>query len=131
MGISLCKADVSDAEFIHQMQVKAFMPLLEKYKDYETSPANESVEQMINRINQSFTDYYIIKTSDIAVGGVRIVKKENNTYRVSPIFIMPEYQGWGSPSRFLQSWNRDIMTRKNGSWIVLSKSRGTVIYMKR
>ncbi|MEK4347104.1 hypothetical protein MKY52_19675 [Paenibacillus sp. FSL P4-0184] len=57
MGISLCKADVSDAEFIHQMQVKAFMPLLEKYKDYETSPANESVEQMINRINQSFTEY--------------------------------------------------------------------------
>ncbi|MEK3748625.1 GNAT family N-acetyltransferase [Paenibacillus sp. FSL E2-8871] len=95
MGISLCKADVSDAEFIHQMQVKAFMPLLEKYKDYETSPANESVEQMINRINQYFTDYYIIKTSDIAVGGVRIVKKENNTYRVSPIFIMPEYQGMG------------------------------------
>ncbi|WP_339242407.1 hypothetical protein [Paenibacillus sp. FSL F4-0243] len=51
MGISLCKADVSDAEFIHQMQVKAFMPLLEKYKDYETSPANESVEKMIDRTN--------------------------------------------------------------------------------
>ncbi|WP_262495707.1 GNAT family N-acetyltransferase [Paenibacillus sp. B2(2019)] len=77
------------------MQVKAFMPLLEKYKDYETSPANESVEKMIDRINQSFTDYFMIKTSDIAVGGVRIVKKENNTYRVSPIFIMPEYQGMG------------------------------------
>ncbi|MEK4347105.1 GNAT family N-acetyltransferase [Paenibacillus sp. FSL P4-0184] len=29
------------------------------------------------------------------MGGVRIVKKENNTYRVSPIFIMPEYQGMG------------------------------------
>lgn len=100
MGISLCKADVSDAEFIHQMQVKAFMPLLEKYKDYETSPANESVEQMINRINQYFTDYYIIKTSDIAVGGVRIVKKENNTYRVSPIFIMPEYQDGDRPAGF-------------------------------
>ncbi|MDH6369392.1 GNAT superfamily N-acetyltransferase [Paenibacillus sp. PastF-3] len=95
MGISLCKAGVDDAEFIHQMQVKAFMPLLEKYKDYETSPANESVEKMIDRINQSFTDYYMIKNSDIAVGGVRIVKKENNTYRVSPIFIMPEYQGMG------------------------------------
>ncbi|MNO43788.1 Acetyltransferase (GNAT) family protein [compost metagenome] len=95
MGISLCKAGIDDAEFIHQMQVKAFMPLLEKYKDYETSPANESVEQMRNRINQSFTDYYMIKHSDIAVGGVRIVKKENKTYRVSPIFIMPEYQGMG------------------------------------
>ncbi|MEK4475614.1 hypothetical protein NSQ91_20500 [Paenibacillus sp. FSL R7-0048] len=67
MEISLSKADASDAAFIHEMQVKAFMPLLEKYKDYETSPANESVEQIRDRINQSFADYYMIKYFDIAV----------------------------------------------------------------
>ncbi|MEK4106277.1 N-acetyltransferase [Paenibacillus sp. FSL R10-2791] len=83
MEISLCKADASDAAFIHEMQVKAFMPLLEKYKDYETSPANESVEQIRDRINHSFADYYMIKSFDIVVGGVCILKKENKTYRVS------------------------------------------------
>ncbi len=95
MEISLSKADASDAAFIHEMQVKAFMPLLEKYKDYETSPANESVEQIRDRINQSFADYYMIKYFDIAVGGVRIVKKDNKTYRVSIIFILPEHHGKG------------------------------------
>ncbi|TFE25198.1 HAD hydrolase-like protein [Cohnella luojiensis] len=87
MMISLYKAELKDASKIHEIQVKSFMPLLEKYKDYETSPANESVERIAERINQSFTDYYIIKSSEIAVGGIRIVKKENKLFRVSPIFV--------------------------------------------
>jgi hypothetical protein len=92
MDISLTKAGLKDAEIIHTMQIKSFMPLLEKYQDYETSPANEPIEKIVNRINQSFTDYYIIKCDDIDVGGVRIVKKNDKHYRVSPIFILPEYQ---------------------------------------
>lgn len=62
MEISLIKAELKDAEIIHSMQVKSFMTLLEKYQDFETSPANESIERIINRINQSFTDYYIIES---------------------------------------------------------------------
>lgn len=92
MGISLTKAGLKDVEIIHEMQIKSFMPLLEKYQDYETSPANEPIEKIVNRINQSFTDYYIIKSDDIDVGGVRIVKKNDKHYRVSPIFILPEHQ---------------------------------------
>jgi len=101
MEISLCKADLKDAATIHEMKVKAFMPLLEKYQDFETSPANETVEKIITQINQSFTDYFIIHHLEVAVGGIRVVKKDHQIYRVSPIFILPEHQGKGIAQKVL------------------------------
>ena len=95
MSVSLCKASIDDAMLIHQMQVEAFMPLLEKYQDYDTNPANESLEKTITRFNQPFTEYYLIKYFEDIVGGIRVVKLGNQSYRVSPIFILPEYQGKG------------------------------------
>lgn len=95
MGVSLCKANLDNAMTIHEMQVKAFMPLLEKYQDYDTNPANESLERIIARFNQPFTDYYLIKYFEDTVGGIRVVKLGNKSYRVSPIFILPEHQGKG------------------------------------
>ena len=95
MVISLTKSELKDAENIHAMQIKSFIPLLEKYQDYETSPVNEPIEKIIDKINQPFTNYYIIKSDSLDVGGVRIVKKNDKHYRVSIIFILPEYQGKG------------------------------------
>jgi len=95
MVIALTKSELKDAEIIHAMQIKSFMPLLEKYQDYETSPLNEPIEKIIDKINQLFTDYYIIKSDSLDVGGVRIVKKNDKHYRVSIIFVLPEYQGNG------------------------------------
>jgi len=95
MNIHLHKSDIKDATLIHEMQIKAFKPLFNKYEDVETSPANESIKRIISRLNQSFTDYYIIKNSNTPVGAIRIVRKNNNVYRVSPVFILPEYQGLG------------------------------------
>ena len=95
MDITLVKSGVDAAAAVHEMQVKSFTPLLNKYQDYETSPANETVAQIAARLSQSFTDYYIIKYSEVNVGAIRIVRKENKVYRVSPIFILPEFQGRG------------------------------------
>jgi GNAT superfamily N-acetyltransferase len=107
------------------------MPLLEKYKDYETSPANESLERIISRLNQSFTDYYIIKSSDIAIGGIRIVKKDNKTYRVSPIFILPEHQGKGIAQKIFaiieqiyndaRMWELDTILQEQGNCYLYEK----------
>ena len=95
MEITLIKSGINQASLIHEMQIKAFMPLLEKYQDYDTSPANETVDRIVSRMNQPFTDYYLIKYTDSYVGAIRIVRKDNFIYRVSPIFILPEYQGRG------------------------------------
>ncbi len=95
MNISLLKSDLSQASLIYEMQIKAFTPLFNKYQDHTTSPANESVERIIDRLNESSTDYYIIKDCEVPVGAIRIVRKENKAYRVSPVFIVPEHQGKG------------------------------------
>lgn len=95
MQVSLSKAEVKDAVAIHEMQTKAFLPLLEKYLDHETNPANESVERTVERINQPLADNYIIWNSRVAVGAIRVMKKDNAAYRVGRIFIMPEHQGQG------------------------------------
>lgn len=131
MDISLFKSGLNEASIIHEMQIKAFMPLLDKYQDYETSPANESEERIIDRLNQPFTDYYIIKSSDISVGAIRIVRKENKTYRVSPIFILPEHQGKGIAQKVFsiiediyndaRNWELDTILQEQGTCYLYEK----------
>lgn len=131
MDITLFKSGLNEASMIHEMQIKSFMPLLNKYQDYETSPANESVERIIDRLNQSFTDYYIIKSSNISIGAIRIVRKENKIYRVSPIFILPEHQGKGIAQKVFsiiediyndaRIWELDTILQEQGNCFLYEK----------
>lgn len=131
MNISLIKAQLKDAETIHEMQMKSFMTLLERYKDFEINPANEPVEKVMDRINQKFTDYYIVKSGDIPVGGIRIVKKGKKIYRVSPIFILPEFQGKGIAQKVFQiiedmyidanRWELDTILQEQGNCYLYEK----------
>ena len=89
------KATIEDAPLIHSIQMEAFQPLLDKYQDFDTSPANETIQRTIDRLQQKQTDYYLIVYDKITVGAIRIVRKDNRRYRISPIFILPEYQGKG------------------------------------
>ncbi|MDQ0116779.1 GNAT family N-acetyltransferase [Paenibacillus harenae] len=131
MEVSLCKADLKDVVTIHEMKVKAFKPLLEKYQDFKTSPANETVERIITQINQSFTDYFIINHLEVAVGGIRVVKKDNQIYSISPIFILPEYQGKGIAQRVFtmveriyddaKSWKLGTILQEKGNCYLYEK----------
>ncbi|MRS08461.1 acetyltransferase [Bacillus anthracis] len=58
MKIILEKATESDAAVLFQMQIDSFNPLLNKYKDYETNPAKESIEKTIFRINNPSSNFY-------------------------------------------------------------------------
>ena len=93
MEISLKKATLDDAELIHRMQVAAFTPLLEKYQDYDYSPAAETIDRTIQRLQSEHTDYYLILADANPVGAVRLIRLDGNRCRVSPLFILPEYQG--------------------------------------
>ncbi|MCM3203523.1 GNAT family N-acetyltransferase [Paenibacillus illinoisensis] len=131
MNVSLCKADLKDAVTIHNMKVKSFKPLLEKYQDFETSPANETLERVITQISQSFTDYFIIYHFDVAVGGIRVVKKEDQIYSVSPIFILPEHQGKGIAQKVFtiieqkyddaKSWRLGTILQEKGNCYLYEK----------
>ena len=93
----LKKASVSDCEQLWRMQKEAFSGLLEKYRDYDTSPANEPVDKVRKRLEQSFTYYYYINADGENVGAIRIVdmKDDNTPKRISPVFIMPKHRRKG------------------------------------
>lgn len=97
MEIVLLRANIGDAEELHSMQVEAFRDLLERYQDFDTNPGNESVEKVKARLRQSFTFYYFICSGQQKVGAIRIVDKKEagKNKRISPIFILPEFQGKG------------------------------------
>ena len=70
MNVALVRVSVDDTEKIWAMQIKAFQNLLEKYQDFETSPANETKEKIKTKLLQEYTFfYYIYKDGDI-VGAV-------------------------------------------------------------
>ncbi|NBJ92950.1 GNAT family N-acetyltransferase [Parablautia muri] len=97
MDVRLSRANIGDAKELHAMQVKAFKELLEKYQDFDTSPANESIEKVEARLKQDFTFYYFICIGQQKVGAIRIVDKmeTGKNKRISPVFILPEFQGKG------------------------------------
>ena len=85
-----------DAEIVWRMQVEAFSELLEKYQDYETSPAAESADKVMARFEQPWTTYYFIMSDDEKVGVIRVAdKKDGSRKRISPIWIMPGYRNKG------------------------------------
>ena len=94
--ISLIAATIEDMQTIWKMQVVAFSELLNKYQDYDMSPAAESFEKVMARFEQPWTTYYFISTGDENVGAIRIVdKKDGSRKRISPIWIMPEHRNKG------------------------------------
>lgn len=97
MEVSLVRADVSHAGEIHAMQIEAFRELLEKYQDFTTNPGAESVEKVEARLKQDITYYYFICLGETKVGAVRVVdtKESGKNKRISPIFILPQFQGRG------------------------------------
>ena len=97
MEVKLLRANISDAKEIHTMQLEAFKGLFDKYQDFDTSPGNESLEKVEARLKQDFTFYYFICVGQQKVGAVRIVDKKEvgSNKRISPLFILPEFQGKG------------------------------------
>ena len=96
MSITLEKATESDMEEIWKMQVEAFKSLLEKYQDYDMSPATESYENVLNKYKQPWTCYYFIIKNNEKVGAVRVIdKKDGSRKRISPIWIMPVFRNQG------------------------------------
>lgn len=92
--LSLKKAQREDLKDLHRVQVLSFQSLYDKYEDYETSPATESLERIAVRFEQEYTDYLLIMDEDICVGMMRVCDF-GDTCRVSPICILPEHQGKG------------------------------------
>ncbi len=94
--VKLDPVQKADIELLWRMQVEAFTDLLDKYQDFDLSPAAESIDKVIARFEQPWTKYYFIIAGGIKVGAIRVVDKQDGSRkRISPIWIMPEYRNKG------------------------------------
>lgn len=130
--MKLITIGVDDAEKLWKMQVKAFQDLYEKYQDAETSPATETIDKIIMRLNQSFTHYYFIEENGIIAGALRVVdpQEEGAAKRISPIFIMKEYRNKGYAQKAIQlaeeihgssNWELDTILQEKGNCYLYEK----------
>lgn len=94
MDITLTKASVSDCTELYEMQIASFKALLDKYQDYEFSPGAEKPERTLQRLQESFTDYYFICLAGKHIGAVRICHF-GTLCKLKQIYILPAFQGNG------------------------------------
>lgn len=96
MRVYIKLAEFEDCKELCSMQHIAFEEILKKYRDYETNPACEPLETIQNKFTQPFTKYYfIMNDNDEKIGAMRIVEIDSTTKRISPLFILPEFQNKG------------------------------------
>ncbi|MCL2050923.1 MAG: GNAT family N-acetyltransferase [Lachnospiraceae bacterium] len=91
MNVELIKADLTDSIKILEMQKICFAPHLERYHDYDTSPANSCLERIRWQVENE--NFFKIYSDDIWVGSINIKKQDMETYKLYIINILPEYQG--------------------------------------
>ena len=125
MDIELKPVKREELETVWKMQVEAFKDLLQKYQDYDMSPAAESIDKITARFEQPWTTYYFIMADGKCVGVIRIVdKKDTSRKRISPIWIMKEFRNKGYASRAileaerihgLHHWCLDTILQEEGN----------------
>lgn len=130
--MKLIKATLNDAEFIWKMQKESFASLLEKYQDFDTSPAAEPLEKMVYRLEQPQTYYYMIEADGEIAGAIRIVdEKDGKTRkRISPLFVLPQFQNRGIAQQAIlevekihgsENWELDTILQEKGNCYLYEK----------
>ncbi len=131
MSVELIPIVREDVETVWKMQVEAFAGLLERYQDYDISPAAEGMEKVMARFEQPWTTYYFIIANDEKVGVVRVVdKKDGSRKRISPIWIMPEHRNKGYAQQAMieaeriygdDNWCLDTILQEKGNCYLYEK----------
>ncbi|MCC5894403.1 MAG: GNAT family N-acetyltransferase [Alkalibacterium sp.] len=95
LSLSLVKND-KELPNILAIQKAAFKELYIKYKDKETSPFKDSLEDINQRYLSVNSYYYFIKVESLEVGFLRVIVDSNLIKaRISPIAILPKYENKG------------------------------------
>lgn len=94
LNINLVKASLSDAESLLEIQKICFTPHLERYQDFETSPATVNLDKIKWQIETE--NFYKILLGEIWIGSINVRKlDELGTYKLHIINILPSHQGNG------------------------------------
>ncbi|WP_017187400.1 GNAT family N-acetyltransferase [Alkalibacillus haloalkaliphilus] len=131
MEVRLTKATEQDANIIHETQIKSFKPLLEEYKDYATNPGYETMDRVKARIHNPSGGFYLISADEKVVGAICVHWKENGQYWISPMFILPAYQGKGIAQKSINLIEEMFPQAK--SWelaTIMEEERNCYLYEK-
>lgn len=131
MKIELKPVTRNDVETVWKMQVEAFSELLNKYQDYDTSPAAEGIDRVLSRFEEPGTMYYFIVSNGEKVGVIRVIdKKDGSRKRISPIWIMEEYRNKGYAQAAMEeveriygnsNWCLDTILQEKGNIYLYEK----------
>lgn len=105
--------------------------MLEKYKDYHTNPANESIKRVITRINNPHGGFYKILVDNNLVGAICVLWKEDVQFWISPMFILPNEQGKGIAQKAIKLIEE--MFPQANTWelaTILQEERNCYLYEK-
>lgn len=115
-NIKILPATTDLLETIHIIQQEAFLPLLEKYADYDVNPAMESSQTIRKKMEYPKTDSYIFRSEDTYVGWVRIIRVAPETYKVSALSVIPQYQNKGIAQAALKEIEKKYPSAKK--WVL-------------
>ncbi len=131
MNIELVRISIDDADKLWTMQIKAFQSLLEKYQDFETSPANETKEKIKTKLLQEYTFFYYIYQDGDIVGAIRVTdRKDGSRKKVAPIFVLEEFRNKGIAQKAFyeierihgqDNWELDTIFQEKGNCYLYEK----------
>lgn len=91
---TLLSVSPGDASALLNVEHQSFQALLEKYQDYETNPAMEPLDRLAQKLANPYREYWFI-LEDGQTAGFISVKHLEDSLCVSPIGLLPKYQGMG------------------------------------
>lgn len=93
--VSFQRADVSDVPALLTMYRQSFKPLYERYHDTATNPYLETPASLRAKLVRPGSYYEWIVNGTTRVGVIRVTVTDTPpiTGRISPILILPAYQG--------------------------------------
>ncbi|MBO4888144.1 MAG: GNAT family N-acetyltransferase [Firmicutes bacterium] len=125
MSVILVQAGSDEIETIWRMQTEAFSELLEKYQDYDTNPAAESLEKISRKFSLPGRTYYFIMAEEERVGVICVIDHQDGSRkRISPIWIMPVFRGRGYAQQAILEaekkhgsyhWSLDTILQEKGN----------------
>lgn len=90
MEIKIQRTTINEAEVLLDVQREAFKEDLDKYQDYDTSPATEPIEKLIRKINNSF--HYTIFQENTIIGGIEVRKVSETQFYLNRVYLSPNFQ---------------------------------------
>ncbi|MCI1986150.1 MAG: GNAT family N-acetyltransferase [Lactobacillus sp.] len=96
MEVTFVKVSVEDMPVIQQMYRQSFEPIYLRYRDDETDPYLESLSSLQKKARRIGSEYFFCDIKGVRIGMIRVISDHSTKEaRISPMCVLPEFQGKG------------------------------------